>query len=82
MLSFIKYKRLVRIETDDEHVNNLVHMREELEYKGMFNWKFDDVVYTGDPLKFPLFFTPSKWFYLLGDNVTPCYSERKRRVYA
>ena len=75
MLSFIKYKRLVRIETDDEHVNNVVHMREELGYRGMFNWKFDDVVYTGNSI-------PFKWFHLLGDRITPCYSERKRRVYA
>ena len=77
MLSFIKYKRLVRIETDDEHVNNLVHMREELEYKGMFNWRFDDVVYAGNPI--PLFVF--KWFYLLGDKVTPCYSEIRSNKY-
>ena len=75
MLSFITYKRLVRIETDDEHVNNLVHMREELEYRGMFNWKFDDVIYTGNLIIFP-------YFPLLGDKVIPCYSERKRMVYA
>ena len=76
MLSFITYKRLVRIETDDEHVNNLVHMREELEYRGMFNWKFDNVIYTGNSIILP-------YFPLLGDKVTPCYSEKKkRRVYA
>lgn len=74
MLSFIKYKRLVRIETDDEHVNNLVHMREELEHRGMFNWKFDDVVYTGSFIIFPC-------FHLLGDRSTLCYSERRSNKY-
>ena len=75
MLSFIKYKRLVRIETDDEHVNNVVHMREELEYRGMFNWKFDDVVYTGNSIILPC-------FPLLGDRSTLCYSERRSNKYA
>lgn len=75
MLSFIKYKRLVGIETDDEHVNNVVHMREELEYRGMFYWKFDDIMFTGGFISFPC-------FHLLGDGSTLCYSERRSNRYA